>query len=169
VGNILAQLQRVPKYLNDPEAYAAHLTKDGWVRTGAVGRLDERGHLIVDGRGSDAIMRGPYIHYPTWLEDRIRLCPLVRHVAVVGVPDPFLHEEICACVVLTSDVTDEEEGKVLKEVQQWVERDIVVSENDPLCPRPRHYLSFPCLPETSTDKLQRREVKKEAAKRLELV
>jgi acyl-CoA synthetase (AMP-forming)/AMP-acid ligase II len=164
---ILVQKTPMPRgYLNDPDSDTALFTKDGWVRTGDVGRLDERGHLIVDGRCSDAIMRGPYMHYPTWLEDRIRLCPLVSHVAVVGVPDPFMHEEICACVLLTSDVVEEKEGKVLKEVQKWVEHDIVVSEDDPLCPRPRHYLSFPCQPETSTDKVRRREVKREAAQRL---
>jgi acyl-CoA synthetase (AMP-forming)/AMP-acid ligase II len=102
-------------------------------------------------------------------------------VAVVGVPDPFLHQEICACVVLERKLQDgvakvtkdgeakeEEDSAVLKKVEQWVERDIVVLEDDPLSPRPRHYPSFPSLLETSTGKLRRREIKNMAAQRLGL-
>jgi acyl-CoA synthetase (AMP-forming)/AMP-acid ligase II len=164
VGHILVQHGNMPQgYLNDPQATADLFTKDGFVRTGDVGRLDERGHLLVEGRGSDAIMRGAYIHYPAWLEDRIRACPQVRDVIVVGIPDPYLHEELCACVALTSAEGEEEEAKALKEKQQWVEHDIVVSEDDPLSPRPRHYLSFRSLPETSTEKPRRYIAKKMAA------
>nr|KAG5713153.1 hypothetical protein BaRGS_007680 [Batillaria attramentaria] len=101
LGHILVkQARSMKEYLNDPEATAAAYTPDGYFRTGDIGCFEDRGHLIVHGRGSDAIMRGAYIFYPGWLEARIRACPGVLDVAVVGVPDPSVNEELCACVVL---------------------------------------------------------------------
>ncbi|KAK7455064.1 hypothetical protein BaRGS_00039535 [Batillaria attramentaria] len=161
VGNILAKRPGMMReYLNNPQATADAFTADGFFRTGDVGSLDARGHLIVAGRGSDAIMRGPYIFYPGWLEARIRACPGVSDVLVVGVPDPFLHEELCACVVLTSDHV------TTQHVREFVERDIVTTEDDPLSPRPRYYLRFESFPMTDTDKPRRKVVKKQAAVRL---
>ena len=163
VGNILVKGHVLMRcYLNDPQATADAFTKDGFFRTGDVGRLDERGHLLVEGRGSDAIMRGPYIFYPSWLETRIAACPGVREVLIVGVPDPYLHEEICACVVLDSDHV------TMEQVRHFVEKDIVASEDNPLSPRPRYYLRFESFVRTVTDKLKRKEIKAQAAERLNL-
>ena len=163
VGNILVKGHVLMHcYLNDPQATADAFTKDGFFRTGDVGRLDDRGHLLVEGRGSDAIMRGSYIFYPSWLETRIAACPGVREVLIVGVPDPYLHEEICACVVLDSDHV------TMEQVRHFVEKDIVPSEDDPMSPRPRYYLRFESFLRTFTDKLKRKEIKAQAAKRLNL-
>ena len=163
VGNILVKGHVLMRcYLNDPQATADAFTKDGFFRTGDVGRLDERGHLFVEGRGSDAIMRGPYIFYPSWLETRITACPGVREVLIVGVPDPYLHEEICACVVLDSDHV------TMEQVRHFVEKDIVASEDNPLSPRPRYYLKFESFVRSVTDKLKRKEIKAQAAERLNL-
>ena len=149
-------------YLNDEEATSRAFTPSGFLRTGDYGRLDERGHLIVLGRSNDAIMRGAYIFYPDWMENRLRACPGVRDVLVVGVPDPFLHEELCACVVLESDHV------TLEHVQYFVETEVAATEDDPLSPRPRHYLKFESFPQTATSKPKREEVKVMAAKRLGL-
>ena len=81
---------------------------------------------------------------------------------MVGVPDPFLHEDVCACVVLESDHV------TLEHVQHFVETDVVVTEDDPLSPRPRHYLRFESFPQTPSFKPKRKEVKVMAAKRLDL-
>ena len=150
-------------YLNDEQATSRAFTRSGFLRVGDYGRLDERGHLIVQGRGSDAIMRGPYIFYPDWMESRLRACPGVRDVLVVGVPDPLLHEELCACVILESDHV------TLEHVQKFVETDMIPSENDPLSLRPRHYLRFESFPQTTTFKPKRKEVKVMAAERLNLL
>nr|KAG5713149.1 hypothetical protein BaRGS_007676 [Batillaria attramentaria] len=158
-GNILVKRPGMMReYLNNPSATSAAFTPDGFFRTGDIGCLDDRGHLIVHGRGSDAIMRGPYIFYPGWLEDRIRACPGVTNVVVVGVPDPTVNEELCACVELESDRV------TLEQVREFVEKDILASEDDPLSPRPRHYLSFASFPRTYTDKPGRAAVKAMAAK-----
>ena len=163
LGHILVKGPHMMRgYLHDPRATAEAFTRDGFFRTGDVGRLDRRGHLSVEGRGSDAIMRGAYIFYPSWLEARIASCPGVSQVLVVGVPDPDVHEELCACVVLDSD-----HAVTLEQVRGFVERDIVAAEeDDPLSPRPRYYLRFEPFPRTSTEKLRRKEVKAEAAERM---
>ncbi|XP_025089423.1 putative peroxisomal-coenzyme A synthetase [Pomacea canaliculata] len=112
--------------LNEPDATKALYTSDGFFRTGDIGKLTADGHLIVEGRGSDAISRGMYIFYPGWLETRIRRCPGVVDVAVVGVPDPVVGEELCACLLLESD------DITVQSVQEFVEKDIVTSIDDPL-------------------------------------
>ncbi|KAL8585111.1 hypothetical protein ACOMHN_013127 [Nucella lapillus] len=163
-GNILVKAgsARRQGYMNDPALTTEDcVTTDGFFRTRDVGRLDERGHLIVEGRGCDAIMRGPYIFYPAWIEARIRAHPGVRGVIITGIPDPFLHEELCACIVLGSDSVT-----TLDEVRHFVEKDIVTSEDDPLSPRPRYYLEFESFPVTDTGKLKRQVVKALAAERL---
>nr|KAG5711802.1 hypothetical protein BaRGS_023566 [Batillaria attramentaria] len=150
------------EYLNDPEATAKAITPDGYFRTGDFGRLSEDNRLSVEGRGFDAIMRGNYIFYPAWIEERIRACPAVVDVIVVGVPDALVQEELCACVVLASDHV------TLDNVREFVEKDFVSGVQDPLSPRPRHYLRFPRLPTTSTGKPDRRQMKVMATARLEI-
>ncbi|XP_076464092.1 long-chain-fatty-acid--CoA ligase-like [Babylonia areolata] len=162
-GHILVKGLKInPGYLNDPKLKTDdYLTKDGFFRTQDVGRLDERGHLIVDGRGSDAIMRGPYIFYPSWMESRIRACPGVHDVIITGVPDPLVNEELCACIVMESD------SVTLEHVRHFVEKEVVTTEDDPLSPRPRHYLEFQSFPMTDTGKPKRKVIKAQATERLQ--
>ncbi|XP_076463763.1 putative acyl--CoA ligase YdaB [Babylonia areolata] len=149
-------------YLNDPTLKTDEFfTKDGFFRTQDIGRLDERGHLIVDGRGSDAIMRGTYIFYPSWMESCVRACPGVRDVIITGVPDPLVNEELCACVVMESD------SVTLDHVRHFVEKEVVTSEDDPLSPRPRYYLEFQSFPMTDTGKPKRKVIKAQATERLQ--
>ena len=163
IGHILTKNRLMMKeYLNDPQATAEAFTEDGFFRMGDLGRLDERGHLIAEGRGSDAIMRGLYIFYPFWLESRLITCPGVREVAIVGVPDAAVNEELCACVIFESDDVS------IQQVRQFVEKDIIATEDDPLSPRPRYYLRFESFPRTTSDKPTRKVIKEMAAKRLGL-
>ena len=81
---------------------------------------------------------------------------------VVGVPNEEGSDlELCACVTLDSkdDVTTDH-------VREMVEQDIVVSEDEPLSPRPLHFLAFDSFPVTSTGKPLRREVSEKARQRL---
>ena len=163
IGHILMKNRLMMKeYLNDPQATAEAFTDDGFFRTGDLDRLDERGHLIAEGRGSDAIMRGLYIFYPFWLESRLITCPGVREVVIVGVPDAVVNEELCACVILESDDVS------IEQVRQFVEKDIIATEDDPLSPRPRYYLRFESFPRTTSDKPRRKVIKEMRAKRLGL-
>jgi len=97
-------------YLDDPEATAAAFTDDGWLRTGDLGMLDERGYLRIVGRSKDMFIVGGFNAYPAEIEDVLRRHPGIRHVAVVGMPDDRLGEVGMAFVVARpgADVTGPE-------------------------------------------------------------
>lgn len=89
-------------YWNDPVATEAALDPDRWYRTGEMGHIDG-GLLYLDGRGSDVIIRGGENIYPIEIENRLVEHPAVAEVAVVGIPDRVLGEEVEAVVVLHQD------------------------------------------------------------------
>jgi acyl-CoA synthetase (AMP-forming)/AMP-acid ligase II len=73
--------------------------RDGWFRTGDVGRIDEQGNLVIVGRVRDLIIRGGDNIVPEEIEALLQSHPAVAAVAIVGVPDAVLGERVCACVV----------------------------------------------------------------------
>src|ERR1700716_3172690 len=86
-------------YWNNPKANAETL-KDGWLRTGDVGRLDEDGFLTLSDRSKDVIISGGTNIYPREVEEALLTHPDVREVSAIGVPDPDWGEIVVACVVL---------------------------------------------------------------------
>lgn len=90
-------------YFNDPVRTAAVLSRDGFLRTGDLGWIDDAGYLHLAGRAKDIIIRGALHVYPEELEALIRELPWVAAVAVVGVPDRVLGERTCACVVVSNE------------------------------------------------------------------
>ena len=88
-------------YHGDPAATAAVISEDGWLRSGDLGRLDERGYLRITGRAKEMIIRGGENIAPVAVEDAVRRLPQVTDVAVIGVPDEKYGEQVCAVVRLT--------------------------------------------------------------------
>jgi long-chain acyl-CoA synthetase len=86
-------------YWNNPKANAETL-KDGWLRTGDVGRLDEDGFLTLSDRSKDVIISGGTNIYPREVEEALLTHADVREVSVIGVADPEWGETVVACVVL---------------------------------------------------------------------
>jgi acyl-CoA synthetase (AMP-forming)/AMP-acid ligase II len=91
-------------YLDDPAATAAAIDADGWLRTGDLGALDERGYLRVAGRLRDLIVRGGEHVYPREIEKVLLEHPDVAEAAVVGVQDKFWGETVAAVVRLGSSL-----------------------------------------------------------------
>ncbi|MEU6478209.1 FadD3 family acyl-CoA ligase [Streptomyces sp. NPDC047017] len=79
-------------YLDDPEATAQAVDADGWLHTGDVGVLDERGYLSLTDRLKDVYIVGGFNAYPAEVEHVLRGHPKIADVAVVGAPDPRLGE-----------------------------------------------------------------------------
>jgi len=101
-GEILLRGQSVMShYLDDPEATAAVLSADGWLKTGDLGRFDDEGRLRIVGRVKDMFIVGGFNAYPAEIENALLRHPDIRQAAVIGIPDARLGEVGMAFVVLS--------------------------------------------------------------------
>lgn len=99
-GEICARgYQSMLGYFGMPERTAETVEVDGWLHTGDLGVLDDRGYLTVTGRLKDMIIRGGENIYATEIEQVLFLHPGVRDVTVLGLPDPTWGEVVAAVVV----------------------------------------------------------------------
>jgi acyl-CoA synthetase (AMP-forming)/AMP-acid ligase II len=90
-------------YWQDP-ASTAKVMRDGWYRTGDLGRLDGDGYLYLVDRADDMIVTGGENVYSLEVENAIATFPGVQQVAVVGVPDDTWGKRVHGIVVLTEQV-----------------------------------------------------------------
>lgn len=98
-----------PGYYRQPEENAKAFTADGFMRTGDIGVMDERGYTRIVDRKKDMILVSGFNVFPNELENVISLCPGVVECAAIGVPDEKQGEAIKVFVV-KSDPTLSEEG-----------------------------------------------------------
>jgi fatty-acyl-CoA synthase len=84
-------------YFEKPAETAAAIV-DGWMRTGDLCSMDERGYCRVEGRLKDLIIRGGENIYPREIEELLFSHPSVADVAVVGIPDEQWGEVVAAFV-----------------------------------------------------------------------
>ncbi|HLI67835.1 MAG TPA: AMP-binding protein [Caulobacteraceae bacterium] len=106
VGEICARGYCVMLGYNDnPEATAAAIDADGWLHTGDLGTLDERGYVRVTGRVKEMIIRGGENLFPAEIENVLLEHRDVAEVAVVGVPDERWGETVACFVRLAAGAT----------------------------------------------------------------
>ncbi|QLC23962.1 AMP-binding protein [Parasphingopyxis algicola] len=74
-------------YNDNPEATAETIEAEGWLHTGDLGTMDERGYLKITGRVKEMIIRGGENLFPAEIENAMLEHPAIAEVAVVGVPD----------------------------------------------------------------------------------
>lgn len=79
-------------YFNNPQATAETIDGEGWLHTGDVGVLDERGYLRITDRLKDMFINGGFNVYPAEIEQTILGYPGVAQAAVIGIPDERLGE-----------------------------------------------------------------------------
>lgn len=100
VGEICVRGPHVMEaYWNQP-AQTAEALRDGWLRTGDVGRLDQHGYLHIVDRKKDMVISGGYNIYTREVENAVADHPAVACVAAFGIPDPKWGEAVVAAVVL---------------------------------------------------------------------
>ncbi|WOC11820.1 FadD3 family acyl-CoA ligase [Gordonia sp. MP11Mi] len=105
-GEVLTRGAMVMRgYLDDPEATAATIDADGWLHTGDVGTLDERGYLTITDRLKDMYICGGFNVYPAEVEQVLARVDGVSEVAVIGVPDERMGEVGKAFVTVATDAT----------------------------------------------------------------
>jgi acyl-CoA synthetase (AMP-forming)/AMP-acid ligase II len=102
------------EYWRHPEDTANTIVQDRWLRTGDIGRLED-GHLVINARARDLILRGAENIYPVEVEARLLAHPQVAEAAVMGVDHAEFGQEVKAIVVPAS-------GKQLdtNELSIWV-------------------------------------------------
>jgi long-chain acyl-CoA synthetase len=110
IGEIAIKGHNIMKgYHGRPEA-TAEAIRDGWFRSGDLGRKDEDGWYYIVDRSKDMIIRGGFNVYPRELEEILMEHPAVSLVAVIGVPHDSHGEEIKAVIVKKpGDATTEDE------------------------------------------------------------
>ncbi|MEV0335785.1 FadD3 family acyl-CoA ligase [Nocardia sp. NPDC050717] len=86
-------------YLDDPEATAEAIDADGWLHTGDIGIVDERGYLKITDRLKDMYITGGFNVYPAEIEQTLARLDGVAESAVIGVPDERMGEVGKAVVV----------------------------------------------------------------------
>jgi HIP---CoA ligase len=92
-------------YLDEPSETSATLDAEGWLHTGDIGVMDERGYLRITDRKKDIFIVGGFNAYPAEIENAILGNDAVAQVAVVGVPDGRLGEVGVAYVIARPGAT----------------------------------------------------------------
>ncbi|MGH2759682.1 MAG: FadD3 family acyl-CoA ligase [Actinomycetota bacterium] len=92
-------------YYGDPAATAETIDADGWLHTGDVGVMDDRGYLRITDRTKDMFIVGGFNAYPAEIENELLTHPSVAQAAVIGIPDERMGEVGCAFVVPRSGTT----------------------------------------------------------------
>ncbi len=146
-GEIVIRGPNVMKgYWGRPDA-TAETIRDGWFHTGDIGVMDEDGYFFIVDRLKDMIIRGGYNVYPREVEEVLYEHPAVREVAVVGVPDPELGEEVAAAVALKEGAAADED-----ELRDFVKARVAPYKY------PRLISFFPDLPKGPSGKIVKREI-----------
>jgi acyl-CoA synthetase (AMP-forming)/AMP-acid ligase II len=134
-------------YWNNVEATTVAI-KDGWLRTGDVGRLDSDGFLTLTDRSKDMIISGGSNIYPREVEEVLLAHPAVRETSVVGATDPEWGEIVVACIVLNDGANASD-----------VELDAWCLDRIARFKRPKRYLRLPELPKNNYGKVLKTELR----------
>ncbi len=86
-------------YFDDPEATSATIDPEGWLHTGDIGIMDERGYIRITDRKKDMFIVGGFNAYPAEIENLLMGHDAIGQVAVIGVPDERMGEVGMAFVV----------------------------------------------------------------------
>jgi acyl-CoA synthetase (AMP-forming)/AMP-acid ligase II len=134
-------------YWNNSKATAETL-HDGWLHTGDVGSLDERGYLTLLDRSKDVVISGGTNIYPREVEEALLTHPAVAECCVVGKKDADWGEIVVAFIVLTcpaAAVASDLDAHCLQRIARFK--------------RPKDYVFVESLPKNSSGKVVKRELR----------
>jgi acyl-CoA synthetase len=105
-GEIAARGPLTPmQYVNAPDLDKKYRNAQGWVLTGDMGLIDERGYLVLRGRKKDTIIRGGMNISPSQIESVISEYSGVVSAACIPVPDPDLGQKVGLCLSMVNGVS----------------------------------------------------------------
>ena len=129
-------------YLDNPEATAETIDAEGWLHTGDVGIMDERGYVRITDRTKDMFIVGGFNAYPAEIENQLMAHDGIAQVAVVGVPDERMGEVGMAFVVPRPGATLD-----IDELHTWA-REMMANYKVP-----RHFRIVDSLPTNASGKV----------------
>jgi long-chain acyl-CoA synthetase len=121
-------------YWKKPEETAKQLTKDGWLRTGDIAKMDEDGYFYIVDRAKQMIDRAGFKVWPRDVEEVLYDHPKITEAAVFGIPDEQRGETVMAVVVLKEgeEATAEEIIEYTKDKLAYYKRPQFVEFRDEL-------------------------------------
>jgi fatty-acyl-CoA synthase len=102
----------MPGYWEDKAATDSSIDADGWMHTGDLAVMDERGYCNIVGRAKDMLIRGGENIYPREIEEVLFQHPAIAGVQVFGVPDQKMGEEVAAWVSLREGAAQPSEDEL---------------------------------------------------------
>lgn len=138
-------------YYKNPEETAKTIDADGWLKTGDIGRFDQRGYLSLTGRIKEMFKVGGTNAYPSEIEQHLATHPGIQMSVIVAAPDARLGEVGMAFVVPAKGA-DLTEADVVAHCKGQI-ADYKV---------PRYVRLVDSLPLTTTGKVQRAQLTKQA-------
>jgi len=148
VGELCARGPQVMKgYWQRPEETTQVIDKEGWLHTGDMARIDEKGFVYIVDRKKDMILVSGFNVYPNEVEDVIALMPQVLEVAVVGVPHANSGEAVKAVIV------KKDPALTAEQVQEFARAHLTGYK------RPRIIEFRDSLPKSNVGKILRRELR----------
>ncbi|HEX4388642.1 MAG TPA: AMP-binding protein [Steroidobacteraceae bacterium] len=152
-GEICVRGPQVMKgYWNKPEETAKVMVPGGWLRTGDVGHMDQRGFVYIEDRKKDMILVSGFNVYPNEVESVIVTHPGVLEAAAVSQPDEHSGEAVALFVVR------KDPGLSEREVIDHARKSLVGYKV------PRHVYFRTELPKTNVGKILRKALRDELAK-----
>ena len=147
VGQIIFKGHNVMKGYFNNEEETKKVIKNGWMHSGDLGYKDDQGYLFVVDRMNDMIIRGGVNIYPREIEEVIIKHPKISLVAVVGIPDQRMGEEIMAYIILNKD-----QDMSKAELKSWVKAKVAANKY------PRKIEFVKELPMNATGKILKRKL-----------
>ena len=142
-------------YFEDPEQTAEAIDADGWLHTGDIAVMDERGYIDVTDRKKDMFIQGGFNAYPAEIENLLLDHPDIAQVAVIGVPDERLGEVGMAFVVPRVGTRPDEAGIVA-----WAREQMANYK------APRYVEIVDALPLNASNKVLKYELRQQAQERM---
>lgn len=145
IGELVVKGPQVMQgYWNRPEE-TAEVLKDGWLYTGDMAHMDEKGYFYIVDRKKDMIIAGGFNIYPREIEEVLYEHEAIQEAVAVGVPDEYRGETVKAFIVL-------KEGKQVteKELDEYCRKHLAAYKV------PRLYEFRDELPKTMVGKVLRR-------------
>ncbi|NQV96120.1 MAG: AMP-binding protein [Sphingomonadales bacterium] len=86
-------------YWDDPDKTSEAIDADGWMHSGDIATIDDKGYVRITGRIKDMIIRGGENIYPREIEEYLLTHPSISDVQVFGVSDEKYGEQVCAWII----------------------------------------------------------------------